>query len=234
MTLRPTIRSVVLDVGETLTDDTQYWGAWADWIGVPRHTFSAVLGAVTAAGHNNALTFQYFRPGFDLEVEWARRDAAGHGEQLDERDLYPDVRPALQELRARGLWVAVAGNQTVRAAQLLEALELGVDAIATSGQWGIAKPDPAFFDRVAELAPGTRSEIVYVGDHRDNDIVPAHMAGLRTALIRRGPWGHLWADDPTVRANADWVVDSLRELPELFRPSARSGRGGGPWPSGPG
>ncbi len=35
------IRSVVFDVGETLLDDTSEWGRWADWIGVPRHTFSA-------------------------------------------------------------------------------------------------------------------------------------------------------------------------------------------------
>lgn len=57
---------------------------------------------------------------------------------------------------------------------------------------------------------------MYVGDHRDNDVVPAKTAGLRTALIRRGPWGHLWADDPLVRDNADWVIDSLNDLPALL------------------
>jgi hypothetical protein len=55
------IRSVVFDVGETLLDDTREWAAWSDWLGVPRHTFSAVLGAVTAEGRNNAETFQYRR-----------------------------------------------------------------------------------------------------------------------------------------------------------------------------
>ena len=72
--------SVVFDVGETLLDDTREYGAWADWLGVPRHTFSAVLGAVTAAGRNNAETFQYFRPGFDLDAERERREATGAGE----------------------------------------------------------------------------------------------------------------------------------------------------------
>jgi N-acetyl-D-muramate 6-phosphate phosphatase len=51
--------SVVFDIGETLLDDSREFGAWADWIGVPRHTFSAVLGAVTAAGRDNAETFEY-------------------------------------------------------------------------------------------------------------------------------------------------------------------------------
>ncbi|MEV7227260.1 HAD family hydrolase [Polymorphospora sp. NPDC051019] len=210
------IRSVVFDVGETLLDDTREFHAWADWIGVPRHTFSAVLGAVTAQGRNNAETFPYFRPGFDLAVERERREAAGRGEQIEVSDLYPDVLPALSALRAAGLWVGIAGNQTARAALLLRRLNLPVDAIATSGEWNVAKPDPLFFDRVAELAPGERHEIVYVGDHRDNDLVPAHAAGFRTVLIRRGPWGHLWADDALVRQTADWVVDSLTELPAVL------------------
>jgi HAD superfamily hydrolase (TIGR01549 family) len=212
------ITSVVFDVGEVLLDDTRYWGAWADWIGVPRHTFSAVLGAVTAEGRNNAETFQYFRPGFDLAKERERREEAGAGEQIDDGDLYPDARPALAELRTRGLWIGIAGNQTAVAARLLRDLHLPVDAVATSGEWGVAKPDPAFFDRVAEFAPGDRPEILYVGDHRDYDLRPARRAGLCAALIRRGPWGHLWADDPAARAAADWVIDSLTELPNLVRP----------------
>ncbi|MFL6076966.1 MAG: HAD family hydrolase [Mycobacteriales bacterium] len=221
------IRSVVFDVGETLLDDTREWAAWADWLAVPRHTFSALLGAVTAAGRNNAETFQYFRPGFDLALERQRREEAGAGEQIDEADLYPDARAALAELRARGLWVGIAGNQTVRAAELLRALNLPVDLVATSGEWGVAKPDPAFFDQIAAVTPGERSEIVYVGDHRDSDTVAAHRAGLRTALIRRGPWGYLWADDPVVAQTADWVIDSLAELPDLLRPIDERSTAGG-------
>jgi hypothetical protein len=36
------INAVVFDVGETLIDETREDGTWADWLGVPRHTFSAV------------------------------------------------------------------------------------------------------------------------------------------------------------------------------------------------
>jgi HAD superfamily hydrolase (TIGR01549 family) len=212
------ISAVVFDIGETLLDDTREFNAWADWIGIPRHTFSAVLGAVTAEGRNNAETFQYFRPGFDLIAERDLRERAGVGEQIEDGDLYPDARPALAELRNRGLWIGVAGNQTVRAAELLRALQLSIDGLATSGEWGVAKPDPAFFDHVAAMAPVPRDEILYVGDHRDNDVLPAAKAGLRSALIRRGPWGYLWADDPVVTNTATWVINSLNELPNLLRP----------------
>ncbi|WP_290050362.1 HAD family hydrolase [Amycolatopsis solani] len=129
---------------------------------------------------------------------------------------YPDVRPALTQLRRNGLWIALAGNQTAKAGSLLRKLDLPVDAIATSAEWGVAKPDPAFFRRVIELSGVAPNELLYVGDHRDNDVVAGHAAGLWTALIRRGPWGHLWADDPTVLANADWVINSLNELPNLI------------------
>src|SRR5439155_684262 len=93
------IKSVVFDVGETLLDDTAEFGRWADWLGIPRHTFSGLLGIVTAQGRNNAETFQYFRPGFDLDAERELREQAGKGESITEADLYPDVRPALAELR---------------------------------------------------------------------------------------------------------------------------------------
>jgi hypothetical protein len=109
-------------------------------------------------------------------------------------------------------------------ADLLRSLGLPVDAIATSGEWGVIKPDAAFFDRVAEFVPCDRTETVYVGDHRDNDVVPSHKAGFRTALIRRGPWCYLWADDPLVRETADWVVDALPELVELLAPTGRGRR----------
>ncbi|MFD8493291.1 HAD family hydrolase [Amycolatopsis sp. NPDC059657] len=210
------VNAVVFDVGETLLDDTREWNAWADWLKVRRHTFSAVLGAVTAAGRDNAETFQYFRPGFDLARERQQREDAGLGEQIDSADLYPDVVPSLTQLRERGFWIGVAGNQTAKAARLLRALDLPVDAIATSAEWGVAKPKREFFERVVEMAGRPAGEIVYVGDHRDNDIVAGKNAGLRTALVRRGPWGYLWADDPLVEQHADWVIDSLAELPALL------------------
>ncbi|MGW5879697.1 HAD family hydrolase [Nocardiopsis terrae] len=210
------IRSVVFDVGETLIDDTREWARWADWLDIPRHTFSAVLGAVTAEGRNNTETFDYFRPGFDLATERQRREDAGRGELIEDADLYPDVRTGLQTLRDAGLWVGIAGNQTARAGDLLHQLDLPVEAIATSGEWEVAKPDPAFFARVIAMAPGEPHEIVYVGDHRDNDIIPAQAAGLRSALIRRGPWGYLWADERRVRDHADWIIDSIEDLPRLI------------------
>ncbi|WP_129841619.1 HAD family hydrolase [Streptomyces sp. RFCAC02] len=209
------IKCVALDIGETVTRDDRYWASWADWFGVPRHTLSALVGAVVAQGRDNADAIRMLRPGVDPAAEYAAREAAGRGEFLDETDLYEDVRPALTALRERGLRVVLAGNQTARAGALLRGLALPVDALAVSDEWGVAKPSPEFFTRVTELAMARPEEIVYVGDHPANDVFPAHAAGLRTAHIRRGPWGHLWAGDPEVRSTADWSIGSLHELQDL-------------------
>lgn len=207
------IRAVVFDVGECLVDETREYGTWADWLGVPRHTFAATFGAVIARGLDYRETFQVFRPGFDLYEEREKRAAAGRPEWFGEDDLYPDVRSSLKQLRADGLWVGVAGNQTVRAGSILRALDLPADMIATSDDWGVSKPDPVFFERVAQAAPCEAAEILYVGDRLDNDIRPAAVMGLRTALIRRGPWGVIQQDDPDAERVATMRIDSLSELP---------------------
>jgi FMN hydrolase / 5-amino-6-(5-phospho-D-ribitylamino)uracil phosphatase len=206
------ITCVALDIGETLTRDDRYWASWADWFGVSAHTLSALVGAVVAQGRDNADAIRLLRPGIDLDAEYAAREAAGRGEDLDETDLYADVRPTLSALRRLGVRVVIAGNQTARAGELLRALDLPVDALAASGEWGVAKPSGDFFQQVIDLAQALPNQVLYVGDHPANDIFPAHESGLLTAHIRRGPWGHLWADDPDVRATADWSIDSLADL----------------------
>ena len=74
------VRAVWFDVGETLIDESREYGTWADWLGVPRHTFSAMFGAVIARGGDYREVFQHFRPGFDLGKErQARLDAGDRG-----------------------------------------------------------------------------------------------------------------------------------------------------------
>ncbi|GAB7185492.1 HAD family hydrolase [Kitasatospora sp. Ki12] len=205
------VRSVVFDIGETLISDDRYWSDWARWLGVSPHLMSALVGAVVAQGRDNADAIRVLRPGADIAAEWRARRAAGHGEHLDETDLYPDVRPALRRLREAGLWVGIAGNQPAAVSGLLTGLEVPADAIATSAEWGVSKPSAGFFDRVLTWAPGAPHEILYVGDHPANDITPARKMGLRTAHLRRGHIG-LTAQAP----EADWTVDSLTTLADLL------------------
>jgi HAD superfamily hydrolase (TIGR01662 family) len=207
------IRAVVFDVGECLVDEAREYGTWADWLGVPRHTFSAVFGSVIARGLDYRETFQVFRPGFDLDEERRRRDDAGMPEWFGEDDLYPDVRPVLAQLHEDGFWLGVAGNQTALAGKILRELALPVDMVATSDDWDVTKPDPGFFQRLVREAPCAAGEILYVGDRLDNDIRPASRTGLLTALIRRGPWGIIQEHDADADRVATMRIRSLGELP---------------------
>lgn len=215
------IEAVVFDVGETLVDETVEYHAWADWLGVPRHTFSAMFGAVISAGRDHREVFEYFRPGFDLDTEREARAAAGRPEGYGEPDLYADARPTLATLQAAGYLVIIAANQTKRSHRILDSLKLPVDLVTTSDTWGVSKPDPLFFRRVVEvcreLRPAvTPDRICYVGDRLDNDLRPAWEAGLRTAHIRRGPWGFVVANDCDVVAKADFRLTTLTDLPALL------------------
>lgn len=209
------IKAVVFDVGETLVNETREYGTWADWLGVPRHTFSAVFGAVIAQGMDYREAFQFFQPGFRLDAERTRRADSGQPETFGERDLYPDARPAMEALRAMGVWVGIAGNQTSRAGDILRKLDLPADMIATSDDWNASKPDPLFFRKLLDAAPFGAGEILYVGDRLDNDLKPAKAAAMRTALILRGPWAYIWEHHPDMSAAADWRMTTLAELPEI-------------------
>lgn len=209
-----TIRSVVFDVGETLIDETRIFSRWADWFGVPRLALFGLMGGVLAQGRPLTDAFRLIRPGFDLEAEvaaWKAADPDTLADGFDADDLYPDVRAALGGLRGLGVGVVIAGNQPAQARPALEAMELPADAVYVSADWGVEKPDPAFFTRVADAAGAAPAEILYVGDRVDNDVLPARAAGMRTALVRRGMLGYLHADRPDAK-QADIVVDSLTEL----------------------
>lgn len=187
-------RWVVFDLGETLVDETENWGRWADYLAVPRLTFFAAFGAVIAARRPHTDAFELFRPGFRLEDEAPAKAAAGLPWGFGRDDLYPDALPALRNLRAAGYRLAVMANQPVEAMGFLQTLP--VDQVATSAGWGVAKPDPAFFARVASEVGAAPEHVAYVGDRVDNDVLPAREAGMLAVHLRRGPWGVIHAGWP--------------------------------------
>jgi HAD superfamily hydrolase (TIGR01549 family) len=203
--------AICFDVGGTLVDEAGLWARWARWLRVPADEFLAVLGAVIATGAEHRRAFELVRPGVDIEEEIRRRDAAGEGDLFGPEDLRPDARATLVELRRRGHPLLIAANQPARSSAILRAMDLPVDAIAMSDEWGLAKPDPAFFARVCELAGRPAAEIAYVGDRLDKDVLAARAAGMTTVFIRRGPWGVLHAHQPEA-ALADHRIDALAEL----------------------
>ena len=87
--------------------------------------------------------------------------------------------------------------------------------IAASAELGIAKPDKLIFEKALELAGCQPSDSAMVGDRLDNDISPAKKLGMKTVWIRKGLSAYQNVDFG--KKIADWVIDDLSELKEIFK-----------------
>src|SRR5262249_49924454 len=89
---------------------------------------------------------------------------------------------------------------------------LPADVISSSASLGVRKPDPAFFAAVASLVGHVPTEVAYVGDRVDNDVLPAASAGMVAIHVRRGPWGRIQQTPP----EATLGIDDLASLPDAL------------------
>lgn len=200
------ISTVVLDIGETVVDDTRNFSSWASRLGVPVHTFSALVGQIRASG------------GETDDVEHAIHVALGRQVADPQRpyeftrdDLYEDVEPALLALRDLGLRTILAGNQVEQSVERLRRINIPVDDIITSASLGARKPSPDYFLRLIGRLGGAPSSFMHVGDNCANDVLAAERAGMEGLHIRRGPWGIFQA-----YANAEYAaLPSIRSLTEI-------------------
>jgi FMN phosphatase YigB (HAD superfamily) len=213
---RQRVHWIVFDVGETLIDESRMWNEWADILGVPRFTFAAALGAVIARGEDHRRVFDVAAPGVDWRALRVERGVP-QPSRIEAGDLYPDVRDGLAALRAAGFRVGIAGNQPFATELAVERLELPYDLVASSETFGATKPDPRFFERLVAATGGPASDIAYVGDRVENDVLPARQAGLCAILLRRGPWATIAMGTSSVGADV-LVVDSINGLLDNLEP----------------
>lgn len=209
------ICTVVLDIGETVVDDTRNFSTWASRLGIPVHTFSALLGQIRASG------------GRTDDVEYAVHTVLGHPSAgprtpylFTRDDLYDDVEPALQALRRLGLRTILAGNQAEQSIEHLRVINLPVDEIVASATLGAQKPSLDYFTQLADRFGGPLSSFLHVGDNPANDVLAAQQAGMAALHIRRGPWGIFGAyTNPEYAALPS--IRSLLEIAPILRRSRR-------------
>ena len=146
----------------------------------------------------------------------------------DAWEPYPDVEPALAELRAiDGLRIGVVSDWGSNLDGILARLGLDryLDFVLASGSVGVAKPDPAFYRIAVERAGVTTAEAMMVGDSLRADVTGAEAAGLRGVLLQRPVEADEEHAVPSVEVPAGTlVIASLTELPALV--SGTKGPGG--------
>jgi len=101
--------------------------------------------------------------------------------------VFPEVPEVLDELRRRGLRLAVVSNWDSRLPELLERLGLAerFDAVLVSGIEGVEKPSPEIFLRAAQRLALPPERCAHAGDSPLDDYRGAESAGMLPILVDR-------------------------------------------------
>jgi len=122
--------------------------------------------------------------------------------------LFPDVEPALKQLKARGLVLGLITNvdQDVSATCQELGLSRYLDSLVTSLDAGAAKPNPAIFAFALKRAGIKASEALHVGDQYQVDVAGARAAGIRPLLIDRDDFFPGVTDCPRITSLGEVVA----------------------------
>jgi HAD superfamily hydrolase (TIGR01509 family) len=125
-------------------------------------------------------------------------------------DLVIEGAPeALDRLRAAGLRLSLASNAEPLLRSKLDALDLAhrFDHLAISGEVGVEKPDPRFFQGALHAIGVAPERAIHVGDLYEVDVVGARSADIEAVLV---DVADLSSDRDVTR------IRSLAELPALL------------------
>jgi putative hydrolase of the HAD superfamily len=100
-------------------------------------------------------------------------------------ELFEDVLPVLDELRAAGLKIAVVSNGVRDLKEFVAHHRLDVDAIVDSRSHGRVKPHPTIFQAALDVLDVPAVEAVMVGDSLEEDVEGARALGMRAILVDR-------------------------------------------------
>ena len=100
-------------------------------------------------------------------------------------ELYEDVLPVLDDLRAHGLKLGLVSNGIRDLSQFVVHHRLDVDAIVDSRSHGRVKPHPTIFRAALARLAVPPEEAAMVGDSREEDVEGARAVGMRAILVDR-------------------------------------------------
>jgi HAD superfamily hydrolase (TIGR01509 family) len=134
-------------------------------------------------------------------------------------ELYDDVLPVFESLRAGGLRIGLISNthRSLEAFQSHFELDGLVSGAVSSWEHGYNKPHPSIFRAALSLLSVSPEEAVMVGDSYSHDVEGARAVGMKAILLRRAASPLPDTVPPeAARTGAIPVISSLLELPALL------------------
>jgi putative hydrolase of the HAD superfamily len=124
---------------------------------------------------------------------------------------FPHAAETLGSLKASGFRLGLLSDFPPRRKLELLGLDSFFDAVFSTEELGVLKPNPAPFLKLASALGLPPREILYVGNSPRYDIIGAKKAGMKTALLRRGVLSTGFARGSGL---ADFTFRNYRQLPE--------------------
>ncbi|HLH24180.1 MAG TPA: HAD family hydrolase [Chloroflexota bacterium] len=127
--------------------------------------------------------------------------------------LYPDARPALEALKARGYRLGVLSNCSAEAGAVIEhaGLDHVFDALALSFRLHVAKPQPAIYHAALEMLGVGATETVFVADGAFGELDAARALGIVAVLIEQAHQSRAYG----ASSEWDYRVERLAQVPPL-------------------
>lgn len=203
-----------------------------DWLRVSAPAITARHDRSTMAEQRQQLAAE--RPELAADLTRLRHEAlrrhareAGYAENLADEgvevflaernrvELYPDVRPVLEQLRGRFTLIALTnGNACVHRTGVGDYFDLALSAADV----GAPKPDPAMFVEACRRSGVRSGDLLHIGDDPLRDVHAARALGARAIWLNRA--GGEWPDG---LRRPDFELAELRPLPRWLAESGGAG-----------
>ncbi|RME03115.1 MAG: HAD family hydrolase [Planctomycetota bacterium] len=232
---KPVLRAVFLDIDDTLYASTQFaqaarrsglqamldLGLKGDLEVLYQELLEVVAEFSSNDGHHYdklllRLPSESFA-GINPALLVASAVVAYHRTKADGLRVFDGVYPCLRYLRRYGVLIGIiSSGRTIKQAEKL--VRLGVlpylhpEGVFISEQIGIDKPNPKIFEKVLKrfrLSPG---EVMYIGDHPQKDILPAHRLGICTVWMLQGSRYRGQRGVPAM-----YILENYTQLLEVFQ-----------------